>query len=56
MTEIYHIDITMPAAHAAYTKSWWIDQMCKWCEANDIRFQINQWPRANEEHGWTSQW
>jgi len=56
MTETYKIDITMPAAHAAYTKSFWIDKMCKWCESNDIKFILNQWPYANEKHGWTSQW
>jgi hypothetical protein len=56
MTETYKIDITLPAAHAAYAKSFWIDKMYTWCEENRIKFTCNQWPRANEEHDWTSQW
>lgn len=52
----YIINITLPAAHAAYAAQFWIDQMYKWCEANDIKFTLNKWPYANEEHGWTSQW
>jgi hypothetical protein len=56
MTETYKIDITLPAAHAAYAKSFWIDKMYKWCEENSIKFTCNQWPRANEQHDWTSQW
>ena len=54
--EKYKINITLPPAHAAYAAQFWIDKMYKWCEANDIKFTINQWPYANEEHGWTSQW
>jgi len=54
--KIYKIDITLPSTHAAFSKSYWIDQMCKWCEENNVKFAINQWPRANENHGWTSQW
>lgn len=54
--EIYKIDITLPSAHY-YGREWWIDQMYKWCESNDIKFQINKWPYANEsKDGWTSQW
>lgn len=52
----YIINITLPAAHAVYASQFWIDQMWKWCEANDIKFILNKWPYANEEHGWTSQW
>ena len=53
--EIYKIDITLPAAHAAYASEFWIDKMHKWCEANDIKFQINKCP-FNKGHEWTSQW
>lgn len=53
--QIYKIDITLPAVHF-YGRDWWVEQMHKWCESNDIKFQIEKWPYANEEHGWTSQW
>jgi hypothetical protein len=53
--ENYKIDITLPAAHF-YGKEWWIDQMVIWCLQNSIEYTINQWPYANEQHGWTSQW
>jgi hypothetical protein len=56
MTEIYKIDITLPAAHAAYASQFWVDQMYKWCESNDIKFTLNKWPYANEQHGYTTQW
>jgi hypothetical protein len=56
MTEKFDIEITIPAAHVAYAKSWWIDQMIIWCLSNGIDYKLNQWPRANEEHGWTSRW
>ena len=49
----YIINITLPAAHAAYASQFWIDKMYKWCEANDIKFTLNQW---QDELGWTSQW
>jgi len=56
MTENYKIDITLPSAHAAFAAQFWIDKMYTWCHENNIKFTINKWPYANEEHGWTSQW
>jgi hypothetical protein len=56
MDEIYKIDITIPRSQH-YARDWWIDQMYKWCVSNDIKFQIEKWPYANEsEDGYTSQW